>query len=307
MTKASVLSPLRRRGGGACSRPRSRRAQTLRIGLAEDPDVLDPDARAHLRRPHRVRGAVRQAVRHRREAQHRPAARDQLFEWSADSKALTIKLRPGVTFHDGEKLDAAAVKYNIERHKTMPGSNRRGELAPVTTRRRRRSDDRAAQPVGAVLAAAGAARRSRRHDGLAQGGAGGRRQVRRPSRVLGPVPVRRARRAGPHRARALSGLLEQGRDPPRQDHLPADPRRDGAARQPEVGPARLHRAHGASDVPAAEERQPVQDREDHRDRLPGHHDQRRQERHGEEPRSARTRACARRSSSRSTATASCRW
>ena len=55
------------------------------------------------------------------------------YEWSADSKALTMKLRPNVTFHDGEKLDAAAVKFNIERHKTMPGSNRRGELAPVAS------------------------------------------------------------------------------------------------------------------------------------------------------------------------------
>jgi peptide/nickel transport system substrate-binding protein len=55
------------------------------------------------------------------------------YEWSADSKALTLKLRPGVTFHDGEKFDAAAVKYSIERHKTMAGSNRRGELALVTT------------------------------------------------------------------------------------------------------------------------------------------------------------------------------
>ena len=50
-----------------------------------------------------------------------------------------MKLRQGVTFHDGEKFDAAAVKFNIERHKTMPGSNRRGELAPVDERRRGRS------------------------------------------------------------------------------------------------------------------------------------------------------------------------
>jgi peptide/nickel transport system substrate-binding protein len=54
------------------------------------------------------------------------------YEWSADRKALTIKLRRGVTFHDGEKFDAAAVKFNIERHKSMAGSNRRAELAPVT-------------------------------------------------------------------------------------------------------------------------------------------------------------------------------
>src|SRR4029453_11495656 len=55
------------------------------------------------------------------------------WDWSADNKALTLKIRPGVTFHDGEKLDAAAVKFNIERHKTMAGSNRRGGLAPVAT------------------------------------------------------------------------------------------------------------------------------------------------------------------------------
>ena len=38
-----------------------------------------------------------------------------------------------MTFHDGEKFDAAAVKFNIERHKTIAGSNRSGELAPVTS------------------------------------------------------------------------------------------------------------------------------------------------------------------------------
>ncbi len=57
----------------------------------------------------------------------------QSWEWSADSKVLTMKLRPGVSFHDGEKLDAAAVKFNLERHKTMAGSNRRGELAPLAS------------------------------------------------------------------------------------------------------------------------------------------------------------------------------
>ena len=55
------------------------------------------------------------------------------WDWSADSKALTMQLRPGVTFHDGETLDAAAVKFNLERHKTLPGSNRRGELAPLAS------------------------------------------------------------------------------------------------------------------------------------------------------------------------------
>jgi peptide/nickel transport system substrate-binding protein len=55
------------------------------------------------------------------------------YKWAPDNKSLTLKIRPGVTFHDGEKLDAEAVKFNIERHKTMQGSNRRGELAPVTS------------------------------------------------------------------------------------------------------------------------------------------------------------------------------
>src|SRR4030095_17062008 len=55
------------------------------------------------------------------------------YKWSADNKALEIKLRNGVTFHDGEKLDAEAVKYNLERHKNMQGSNRRGELAVVSS------------------------------------------------------------------------------------------------------------------------------------------------------------------------------
>jgi peptide/nickel transport system substrate-binding protein len=57
-------------------------------------------------------------------------------------------------------------------------------------------------------------------------------QVRRQSGLLRTLQVRRAGRAGPHRAGALRGLLEQGRDPLRARHLPADRRRHGAPRQP---------------------------------------------------------------------------
>jgi peptide/nickel transport system substrate-binding protein len=107
-------------------------AQNLRIGLAEDPDALDPT----LARTFVGRLVFAGLCDKLFDIDEKLAIVPQLAtgsEWSADGKALTIKLRQGVTFHDGEKFDAAAVKYNIERHKTMAGSNRRGELAPVTT------------------------------------------------------------------------------------------------------------------------------------------------------------------------------
>ena len=107
-------------------------AQTLRIGLAEDPDVLDPSlARTFVGRI--VFSALCDKLFEVDEKLNIVPQLAEKHDWSANGKALTIKLRAGVSFHDGEKLDAAAVKYSIERHKTMPGSNRRGELAPVTS------------------------------------------------------------------------------------------------------------------------------------------------------------------------------
>jgi peptide/nickel transport system substrate-binding protein len=107
-------------------------AQTLRVGLAEDPDVLDPT----LARSFVGRIVFAGLCDKLFDIDEKLAIQPQLataYEWSADSKALTLKLRSGVTFHDGERFDAAAVKFNIERHKTMAGSNRRGELAPVAS------------------------------------------------------------------------------------------------------------------------------------------------------------------------------
>jgi peptide/nickel transport system substrate-binding protein len=44
---------------------------------------------------------------------------------------MTIKLRPGVKFHDGEPFDAEAAKFSLERHLNMQGSFRKPELATV--------------------------------------------------------------------------------------------------------------------------------------------------------------------------------
>ncbi|MBI3714789.1 MAG: ABC transporter substrate-binding protein [Betaproteobacteria bacterium] len=107
-------------------------AQTLRIGLAEDPDVLDPT----LARSFVGRIVFAGLCDKLFDIDEKLAIVPQLalsYKWSGDNKILTLKLRPGVTFHDGEKFDAVAVKFNIERHKNLPGSSRRGELQPVVS------------------------------------------------------------------------------------------------------------------------------------------------------------------------------
>ena len=106
-------------------------AQTLRIGLAEDPDVLDPtQGRSYVGRI--VFAALcDKLVDIGPELEITPQL---ATEWrlTDGNKGLVVKLRPGVRFHDGEPFDAAAVKFNIERHLTMPGSNRKSEISAVT-------------------------------------------------------------------------------------------------------------------------------------------------------------------------------
>jgi peptide/nickel transport system substrate-binding protein len=107
-------------------------AQTLRIGLAEDPDILDPTmARTFVGRI--VFAGLCDKLFDLDEKLNVVPQLATSYEWSKDNKSLVIKLREGVTFHDGEKLDARAVKYNLERHKSMKGSNRRGELAEMSS------------------------------------------------------------------------------------------------------------------------------------------------------------------------------
>ncbi len=103
---------------------------TLRIGLAEDPDILDPSmARTYVGRI--VFAAFCDKLFDIDEKLNIVPQLALSHETSADGKEMTIKLRPGVKFQDGEALDAEAAKFSLERHLTMQGSFRKPELATV--------------------------------------------------------------------------------------------------------------------------------------------------------------------------------
>ncbi|MCR4264653.1 ABC transporter substrate-binding protein [Nitratireductor sp. ZSWI3] len=105
-------------------------AQDFRIGLQEDPDLLDP---------HRARTFVGRIVF--------TSLCDKLIDvdaklnfvpelatewaWSNDNRTLTFKLRQDALFHDGTPFNAEAAKANIERARTLPDSLRKSELASV--------------------------------------------------------------------------------------------------------------------------------------------------------------------------------
>ena len=106
------------------------RRQQLRIGLQDDPDVLDP---------HRSRTYVGRIVY--------AALCDKLVDvtptlefrprlalswsWDESETALTFELRPNATFHDGEPFNAEAVKFNLDRARNLPDSHSKSELASV--------------------------------------------------------------------------------------------------------------------------------------------------------------------------------
>jgi peptide/nickel transport system substrate-binding protein len=106
--------------------------KTLVVALNQDPDILDPT----LSRTYVGRIVFAHTCEKLYDIDEDlnifPQLAAGMPEFSDGGKTVTIRLRPGVKFNDGAPLDAEAMKFSLDRHRTMAGSNRRSELAPVT-------------------------------------------------------------------------------------------------------------------------------------------------------------------------------
>ena len=107
-------------------------AATLRVGIQDDPDALDPALSGTYAGRFVFAALCDKLVDISPDLKIVPQLAEA-WEWAPDNKSITFVLRKNVTFHDGTAFDGAAVKFNIERMKTMPDSKRKTELAPVST------------------------------------------------------------------------------------------------------------------------------------------------------------------------------
>ena len=105
-------------------------AQNLRVGLNVDADLLDPTlSRTLVGRV--VFAGLCDKLFDIDEGQRIVPQLATSFRWD-DPQTLTLTLREGVRFHDGEAMTAESVAYSLNRHLTMQGSFRRSEIGAMS-------------------------------------------------------------------------------------------------------------------------------------------------------------------------------
>jgi peptide/nickel transport system substrate-binding protein len=116
----------------ALAGPAAAQKKTLVVALNQDPDILDPT----LSQTYVGRIIYTHMCEKLYEIDENliviPQLADSLPRFTDGGRTVTIKLRAGVKFNDGTPLDASAMKFSLDRHREMKGSNRKSELALVT-------------------------------------------------------------------------------------------------------------------------------------------------------------------------------
>jgi peptide/nickel transport system substrate-binding protein len=113
--------------------PAQAQKKALVVALNQDPDILDPT----LARTYVGRIIFSQMCEKLYEIDENlrifPQLAADLPAVTDGGKTVTIKLRPGIKFNDGTPMNAEAVRYSLDRHLNMKGSNRRSELESVNS------------------------------------------------------------------------------------------------------------------------------------------------------------------------------
>jgi peptide/nickel transport system substrate-binding protein len=104
-------------------------AQSLRIGMRDDPDMLDPTLSRTYVGTLVMTAICDKLVDFNEKLEIVPVLATGYEQ--VNPTTLLIHLRPGVLFQDGEQMDAAAVKYTLDRHANLPGSFRRNEIGAM--------------------------------------------------------------------------------------------------------------------------------------------------------------------------------
>jgi peptide/nickel transport system substrate-binding protein len=105
-------------------------AATLRVGMQDDPDALDPATSGTYAGRIVFSAMCDKLVDIDAKLEIVPQLATA-WTWNTEGTEVTFTLREGVKFQDGTPLDAEAVKFNIERMKSMQDSKRKGELSPI--------------------------------------------------------------------------------------------------------------------------------------------------------------------------------
>lgn len=104
---------------------------TLRIGLREDPDILDPTLSGSYVGRIVYAGMCDKLFDYDPKLNIVPQLATS-YSWK-DPTHLILHLRPGVLFQDGETMDAESVKYTLNRDLTMPRSLRKGQINDIAS------------------------------------------------------------------------------------------------------------------------------------------------------------------------------
>ena len=201
----------------------------LHVGLRQDPDLLDPTLGSSYVGRIVFSGLCDKLFDIDTKLNIVPVLATG-YEWK-DPTHLVIRIRGGVQFQDGEKLDADAVKYKLMRDLNAKGSMRRGEVSsidsidvidPLTVQLNLKAP--AAQLLAQLTDRAGIMISPKATEAAG-------REIRPASGLRRTVQLRQPGGAGSHRAEAVPRLLGCEQHSFRPGDLSAESELLGAAGQ----------------------------------------------------------------------------